>query len=457
MTKEELSEFLERKDFKSIRASLEEMNPVDIASLLEDLPDNELAVTFRLIDKTAAAETFSYMDADQQQLLLTIFTNKEIKEVLDAMFTDDTVDLLEDMPANVVSRILANLGKEERKAVNEILRYPEDSAGSIMTTEFVDLRRHMTVNEAFSKIRSTGLDKETVYTCYVISNDRNLEGVITVLDMLMADGESRIEDIMDDNVISINTHADREQAAQMLSKYNFLALPVVDGENRLVGIVTFDDAVDVLTEEATEDIEKMAAILPSEKTYLKTGIFSTFKQRIPWLLLLMISATFTSMIITNFEEYLSSLVGGAVLIAFIPMLTDTGGNAGGQASVTIIRGLALGDIELRDWFRVLWKEIRVAVICGVTLAACNFVKLLLVDRLLLGNTGVNLSVDTVVCLTLFAAVLIAKIVGCLLPLLAKRLGFDPAVMASPFITTIVDALALLAYFGIALLVLPVTV
>ena len=457
MTKEELSEFLERKDFKSIRASLEEMNPVDIASLLEDLPDNELAVTFRLIDKTAAAETFSYMDADQQQLLLTIFTNKEIKEVLDAMFTDDTVDLLEDMPANVVSRILANLGKEERKAVNEILRYPEDSAGSIMTTEFVDLRRHMTVNEAFSKIRSTGLDKETVYTCYVISNDRNLEGVITVLDMLMADGESRIEDIMDDNVISINTHADREQAAQMLSKYNFLALPVVDGENRLVGIVTFDDAVDVLTEEATEDIEKMAAILPSEKTYLKTGIFSTFKQRIPWLLLLMISATFTSMIITNFEEYLSSLVGGAVLIAFIPMLTDTGGNAGGQASVTIIRGLALGDIELRDWFRVLWKEIRVAVICGVTLAACNFVKLLLVDRLLLGNTGVNLSVDTVVCLTLIAAVLIAKIVGCLLPLLAKRLGFDPAVMASPFITTIVDALALLAYFGIDLLVLPVTV
>lgn len=457
MTKEELSEFLERKDFKSIRASLEEMNPVDIASLLEDLPDNELAVTFRLIDKTAAAETFSYMDADQQQLLLTIFTNKEIKEVLDAMFTDDTVDLLEDMPANVVSRILANLGKEERKAVNEILRYPEDSAGSIMTTEFVDLRRHMTVNEAFSKIRSTGLDKETVYTCYVISNDRNLEGVITVLDMLMADGESRIEDIMDDNVISINTHADREQAAQMLSKYNFLALPVVDGENRLVGIVTFDDAVDVLTEEATEDIEKMAAILPSEKTYLKTGIFSTFKQRIPWLLLLMISATFTSMIITNFEEYLSSLVGGAVLIAFIPMLTDTGGNAGGQASVTIIRGLALGDIELRDWFRVLWKEIRVAVICGVTLAACNFVKLLLVDRLLLGNTGVNLSVDTVVCLTLIAAVLIAKIVGCLLPILAKRLGFDPAVMASPFITTIVDALALLAYFGIALLVLPVTV
>ena len=457
MTKEELSEFLERKDFKSIRASLEEMNPVDIASLLEDLPDNELAVTFRLIDKTAAAETFSYMDADQQQLLLTIFTNKEIKEVLDAMFTDDTVDLLEDMPANVVSRILANLGKEERKAVNEILRYPEDSAGSIMTTEFVDLRRHMTVNEAFSKIRSTGLDKETVYTCYVISNDRNLEGVITVLDMLMADGDSRIEDIMDYNVISINTHADREQAAQMLSKYNFLALPVVDGENRLVGIVTFDDAVDVLTEEATEDIEKMAAILPSEKTYLKTGIFSTFKQRIPWLLLLMISATFTSMIITNFEEYLSSLVGGAVLIAFIPMLTDTGGNAGGQASVTIIRGLALGDIELRDWFRVLWKEIRVAVICGVTLAACNFVKLLLVDRLLLGNTGVNLSVDTVVCLTLIAAVLIAKIVGCLLPLLAKRLGFDPAVMASPFITTIVDALALLAYFGIALLVLPVTV
>ena len=288
MTQEELSELLEKKDFKSIRASLEEMNPVDIASLLEDLPDNELAVTFRLIEKSVAAETFSYMDADQQQLLLTIFTNKEIKEVLDDMFTDDTVDLLEDMPANVVSRILANLDKDDRKAVNEILRYPEDSAGSIMTTEFVDLRRKMTVKEAFAKIRSTGLDKETVYTCYVISNDRKLEGVVTVLEMLMADGDTHIEDIMDDNVISINTHADREQAAQMLSKYNFLALPVVDGENRLVGIVTFDDAVDVLTEEATEDMEKMAAMLPSERSYLKTGVFSTFKQRIPWLLLLMI-------------------------------------------------------------------------------------------------------------------------------------------------------------------------
>ena len=453
MTQEELSELLEKKDFKSIRASLEEMNPVDIASLLEDLPDNELAVTFRLIEKSVAAETFSYMDADQQQLLLTIFTNKEIKEVLDDMFTDDTVDLLEDMPANVVSRILANLDKDDRKAVNEILRYPEDSAGSIMTTEFVDLRRKMTVKEAFAKIRSTGLDKETVYTCYVISNDRKLEGVVTVLEMLMADGDTHIEDIMDDNVISINTHADREQAAQMLSKYNFLALPVVDGENRLVGIVTFDDAVDVLTEEATEDMEKMAAMLPSERSYLKTGVFSTFKQRIPWLLLLMISATFTSMIITNFEGYIRARAGGAVLIAFIPMLTDTGGNAGSQASVSVIRGLALGDIELRDWFRVLWKEIRVAAICGITLASCNFVKLLLIDGMLLRNYDVTPLIALIVCLTLLAAVLIAKIVGCLLPLLAKRLGFDPAVMASPFITTIVDALALLAYFGISLLVL----
>lgn len=453
MTQEELSELLEKKDFKSIRASLEEMNPVDIASLLEDLPDNELAVTFRLIEKSVAAETFSYMDADQQQLLLTIFTNKEIKEVLDDMFTDDTVDLLEDMPANVVSRILANLDKDDRKAVNEILRYPEDSAGSIMTTEFVDLRRKMTVKEAFAKIRSTGLDKETVYTCYVISNDRKLEGVVTVLEMLMADGDTHIEDIMDDNVISINTHADREQAAQMLSKYNFLALPVVDGENRLVGIVTFDDAVDVLTEEATEDMEKMAAMLPSERSYLKTGVFSTFKQRIPWLLLLMISATFTSMIITNFEGYIRALAGGAVLISFIPMLTDTGGNAGSQASVSVIRGLALGDIELRDWFRVLWKEIRVAAICGITLASCNFVKLLLIDGMLLRNYDVTPLIALIVCLTLLAAVLIAKIVGCLLPLLAKRLGFDPAVMASPFITTIVDALALLAYFGISLLVL----
>lgn len=271
--------------------------------------------------------------------------------------------------------------------------------------------------------------------------------------MLMADGDTHIEDIMDDNVISINTHADREQAAQMLSKYNFLALPVVDGENRLVGIVTFDDAVDVLTEEATEDMEKMAAMLPSERSYLKTGVFSTFKQRIPWLLLLMISATFTSMIITNFEGYIRALAGGAVLIAFIPMLTDTGGNAGSQASVSVIRGLALGDIELRDWFRVLWKEIRVAAICGITLASCNFVKLLLIDGMLLRNYDVTPLIALIVCLTLLAAVLIAKIVGCLLPLLAKRLGFDPAVMASPFITTIVDALALLAYFGISLLVL----
>lgn len=453
MTQEELSELLEKKDFKTIRVLLSDMNPVDIATLLEELPDNELAITFRLIEKSTAAEAFSYMDADQQQLLLTIFTNKEIKEVLETMFADDTVDLLEDMPANVVSRILANLNEEDRKTINDILRYPTDSAGSIMTTEFVDLHRDMTVQEAFEKIRKTGLDKETIYTCYVMSRDRKLVGVVTVQQMLLADFETKIEDLMDTNVISINTHDDREEAALMLNKYNFMALPVVDSDNRLVGIVTFDDAIDVLTEEATEDIEKMAAILPSDREYLKTGIFSTFKQRIPWLLLLMISATFTSMIITNFESVISSMVGGAVLISFIPMLTDTGGNAGSQASVTIIRGLALDEIHMKDWLRVVWKEFRVALVCGFVLSACNFAKIWLIDHLLLGNANITLMIDLVVCLTLFAAVIIAKLIGCLLPMIAKRLGFDPAVMASPFITTIVDALALLAYFEIAVLIL----
>ena len=446
MTQEELSELLEKKDFKSIRASLEEMNPVDIASLLEDLPDNELAVTFRLIEKSVAAETFSYMDADQQQLLLTIFTNKEIKEVLDDMFTDDTVDLLEDMPANVVSRILANLDKDDRKAVNEILRYPEDSAGSIMTTEFVDLRRKMTVKEAFAKIRSTGLDKETVYTCYVISNDRKLEGVVTVLEMLMADGDTHIEDIMDDNVISINTHADREQAAQMLSKYNFLALPIVDMENRLVGIVTVDDAMDVIEEETTEDFEKMAAMLPSDKPYLRTGVFATWKARLPWLMVLMLSATFTGMILNHYENALAACL---VLNAYIPMLSGTGGNSGTQASVAVIRALSLDEVDFSDVFRVLWKELRVSLLCGVCLAGANFVKMLLVDRLLLGNAAVTPLVCLVVCLTILFVVVFAKCVGCSLPLLAEKVGLDPAVMASPFISTIVDATSLLIYFRFA--------
>ena len=444
---------LEGKKYATLRDILVTMNPSDVAGLFRGLEEKQIPLLFRLLPKELAAETFVEMEPDDQELLIQGFSDNELKEVLDELYVDDAADLVEEMPANVVKRILKAADPEMRSSINQILRYPDYSAGSIMTTEYVSLRPNMTVGEAILRIRRQGVDKETIYTCYVLAKDRTLTGLVTVKDLLLAeDDDTPISEIMVTNLISVTTQTDQEEVARMFSKYNFLALPVVDGENRMVGIVTFDDAMDVLEDEATEDMEIMAAMTPSEKSYLKSSPFDLFKHRIPWLMLLMVSATFTGMIITSFEDALSLL---PVLTAFIPMLMDTGGNSGSQSSVTVIRALSLDELKFSDLFEVMWKEIRTAVLCGVTLAALCFVKILLIDRLLMGNTSVNLLVNGVVCLTLAVTVVIAKFVGCSLPLLAKKLGFDPAVMASPFITTIVDALSLLVYFLFAKLLLGV--
>ncbi len=441
-----LQALLADKKYATIRDILITMNPSDIASVFDELEEERLPLLFRLLPKEQAAETFVEMDPDAQELLIRGFSDSELREVLDELYVDDAVDIVEEMPANVVRRILSQADPQMRKEINEILRYPENSAGSIMTTEYVSLRPGMTVEESILRIRRTGVDKETIYTCYV-TRDRTLVGLVTVKDLLLAqDDDTLIQDMMETNVISVNTLTDQEEVAQMFSKYNFLALPVVDTENRMVGIVTFDDAMDVMEDEFTEDMEIMAAMTPSDKTYLRSTVFDLFRHRIPWLMLLMVSATFTGMIITGFEDALAAQV---VLTAFIPMLMDTGGNSGSQSSVTIIRALSLDEIEFSDLFRILWKEIRTAVLCGVTLSAACFAKIMLIDRLLMGNTDVTWLVALVVCITMALTVLVAKAVGCSLPLLAKKLKLDPAVMASPFITTIVDALSLLLYFGVA--------
>ena len=435
---------LEDKKYATLRDILVTMNPSDVAGLFSGLEEKQIPLLFRLLPKEQAAETFVEMEPDAQALLIRGFSDNELKEVVSELYVDDAADLVEEMPANVVRRILAQADPEMRSSINQILRYPENSAGSIMTTEYVSLRPEMTVEEAILRIRRQGVDKETIYTCYVTAKDRTLIGLVTVKDLLLAeDDDTPIRELMITNLISVTTQTDQEEVARMFSKYNFLALPVVDGENRMVGIVTFDDAMDVMEDEATEDMEIMAAMTPSEKSYLKSSPFDLFKHRIPWLLLLMVSATFTGMIITSFEDALSLL---PVLTAFIPMLMDTGGNCGSQSSVTVIRALSLDELKFRDVFTVMWKEFRTAILCGMALSVVCFGKVLLVDRLLMGNTSVSLLVAGVVCLTLGVTVVIAKFVGCSLPLLAKRLGFDPAVMASPFITTIVDALSLLVYF-----------
>ena len=436
---EEIAELLEKKDIPKLKQVLTPMNPADIAVIFREVDEAKLPFLYRILPKELAAEVFVEMDGDQQELLIRAFSDRELHEMLDELYMDDTVDLIEEMPANVVTRILRNCDAKTRQTINEILKYPKDSAGALMTIEFVSLIEGMTVEQAFERIKRTGVDKETIYTCYVTDRSRKLKGVVTAKDLMLADSGTVIDDIMETNVISVSTMQDKEEVGENFIKYGFLALPVVDNENRLVGIVTIDDAIDVIQEENTEDIEKMAAITPTDKTYMKTGIFETWLKRIPWLLLLMISATFTGKIITSFENALAAQVA---LTAFIPMLMDTGGNAGSQASVSIIRGLALNEIEFRDIFKIWGKEIVVAVLCGITLAAANFVKILLIDR-------VEMAVAAVVCITLLATITIAKFVGCTLPILAKRLGFDPAVMASPFITTIVDALSLLVYFNIA--------
>ena len=441
-----LTMLLDEKKYHSLRDILSTMNPADIAAIFDDLDQARLPLLFRLLPKELAAETFVEMEPEAQELLIQGFSDSELKEVIDELYVDDAVDIVEEMPANVVQRILTQAEPDMRKQINEILRYPEDSAGSIMTTEYVSLRPNMTVEEAILRIRRTGIDKETIYTCYV-TRGHKLIGLTSVKDLLLCeDDDATIESIMQEHVITVGTLDDKEQVAQMFSKYNFLALPVVDTENRLVGIVTFDDAMDVMEDEATEDMEIMGGMTPSDKTYLRSSTFDLFKHRIPWLMLLMVSATFTGLIITHFE---SALAAQVALTAFIPMLMDTGGNSGSQSSVTVIRSLSLGEIEFSDLPRVVWKEIRTAVLCGISLAAACFAKIMLVDRLMLGNEDVTCLVALVVCATMALTVLVAKVIGCVLPMLAKKVGFDPAVMASPFITTIVDALSLLIYFGIA--------
>ena len=438
-----LTELVEHKQFRPLRELLTEMNEVDIAAFLGELEPDQQAIVFRLLPKELAAEVFAYLDdSEDQERLIGALSDRELREVLDELYLDDAVDIIEEMPASVVSRILRNTGAETRQQINELLNYPKDSAGSIMTTEFVSLRPDATVSDCFQRIRREGVDKETIYTCYVTHN-RVLMGVVTVRQLLLADAGTRVRDIMEDHVISVETAMDREEAAQLMSRYDLSALPVVDAEDRVVGIITFDDVLDVFQEEATEDIEKMAAIIPSEKPYMQTSVFRLWRNRIPWLLLLMVSATFTGRIIAGFESALASY---AALTIFIPMLMDTGGNCGGQASVTVIRALSLGEIEFRDLPRVLWKELRTAVLCALTLFLAVLAKALLLD-------GQGIRVALVVSLTVFFTVCIAKLVGCTLPMLAKRLGFDPAVMASPFITTVVDALSLLVYFVVAARVL----
>ncbi|MGN0385434.1 MAG: magnesium transporter [Lachnospiraceae bacterium] len=440
---DEIKELLTTRQYTTLRQRLAEMNEADVASLLEELPEEEILKVFRILPKNLAADVFSYLEVENQQLIITSMSEKDAAGIINNLMADDATDLLEEMPANIVKRILANASPEMRRDINHLLRYPEDSAGSLMTVEYVDLKENLTVEEAIARIRKVGVDSETINICYVLDAQRTLLGTVALRYLLLSDADEIIGDIMHENVIAINTMMDQEEVAKQFKKYDFTSMPVVDNENRLVGIITVDDIVDIMEEEATEDIEKMAAIVPSDKPYMRTGIFETFKKRIPWLLLLMISATFTGQIIGHFESALQAYV---VLTTFIPMLMDTGGNAGGQASVTIIRGLSLGEIEFRDTFRVIWKEIRVAFLCGVTLACANYVKLLTIDK-------VSPAVALVVCCTLIIAVLVAKFIGCTLPILAKRIGFDPAVMASPFITTIVDALSLIVYFQIASAVL----
>ena len=443
---EQLMELVQTRQFRRLRELLVNMNEVDIAEFLDELGPEETVLVFRLLPKEVAAEVFTELeDSDDQERLINALSDKELREVLDELYLDDTVDLIEDMPANLVSRILRNTDSTTRSQINQLLNYPKDSAGSIMTTEYVYLHPNATVEESFARIRKVGMDKETIYTCYVTQN-RVLLGVVTVRRMLLSSYETRIGDIMETNVLSVNTHEDKEDVSQLLNKYDLSALPVVDAENRLVGIITFDDAMDVIEEETTEDFEKMAAILPSDKPYLKTGVFETWRSRIPWLMLLMLSATFTGMILNHYE---SALAACLVLNSYIPMLSGTGGNSGTQASVAVIRALSLDEVDFSDILKVLWKELRVSLLCGSCLAAANFVKMQLVDRLLLGNAAVTPVVCLVVCLTIMFVVVFAKCVGCSLPLLAEKIGLDPAVMASPFITTIVDATSLLIYFRFA--------
>ena len=444
----ELKALIGKHDFKHLKPLLARFPAVDIAKILTETDREFLPIVFRILPKDLAAETFVELDSDLQQYLITCFSDTELKSVMDQLFVDDTVDILEEMPANVVKRMLANADKHKRDSINEILKYEKQSAGSIMTVEFVRVRPDMTVTEAFEQIRKTGIDKETIYTCYVTNRRARLVGVVTAKTLLLNAPNTRLGDIMTQNVIYGHTNDDKEEVARTIDKYGFLALPIVDSENRLVGIVTVDDAMTVLEEENTEDIEKIHAIVPTDKPYLKTGVFNLFLHRLPWLLILMVSATFTGLILNTYESSLSA-IGGSLLIACVPMLMDTGGNAGSQASVTIIRGLALNEIRMKDIFRILWKELRTAIMLAVCLGAVCFAKLILIDNLIFGYDYTAI-IAAIVSLSLFITVILSKLVGCSLPLLAKAVHLDPAVVASPFITTIVDALSLIVYCNIAI-------
>ena len=433
----------EEKKYASLRDLMQTLYPADIAAILSDLPEKLMPAIFRLLPKDLAAETFVEMESDIKETLIRSFSDTELKAVIDEMYMDDAVDLIEEMPANMVRRILTQADADTRKQINEILKYDDDSAGSVMTTEFVALNPSMTAAQAIEHIRATGVDKETINTCYVLDKQYHLLGTVTIRTLILAGPQETCESLMTANAISVMTQDDQESAVQTMHKYDFTSLPVVDAENRMVGIITVDDALDIMEEEASEDIAKMAAITPSDKPYLRTGVFEIWKNRIPWLLLLMVSATFTGIVITNFESALATL---PVLIAYIPMMMDTGGNSGSQASVTVIRALSLNELEFSDIFRVMWKEFRVAILCGATLTAANFVKLMTLDR-------IPVPVALTVCLTMLCTIVIAKLVGCTLPMLAKRAHLDPAVMASPFITTIVDVLSLLIYFQFATMIL----
>jgi magnesium transporter len=436
---EEIKELLETKQYTRLRQKLIELYDADIAQVLEEIPEEDMIKVFRILPKDKAADVFAYLEVEHQQMIITSLSERDAANIVNNMMADDAADLFEEMPANVVRRILASASADTRRDINHLLRYPDSSAGSIMTVEFVDLKENLTVAQALERVRKVGRDSETINNLYVLDKSRTLLGILTLRGLLLADPDKTVGEIMETNVVSVNTLMDQEDVAKQFKKYDFTAMPVVDNENRLVGIITVDDIVDIMEEETTEDIEKMAAIVPSDKPYMKTSVFETWKKRIPWLLLLMVSATFTGSIMKNFEEALGAI---PALSFFIPMLMDTGGNAGGQASVTVIRGLSLEEIAFKDFFKVCWKEIRVAFLCGVTLAACNFLKLIFFDR-------VGVTIAFVVCVTLIVAIFVAKLVGCSLPMVAKRLGFDPAVMASPFITTIVDALSLIVYFAVA--------
>ena len=449
---DQLEELLDRHDMKELQRRMEELNEFDVAEFLSRIDDNRMPMVFRLLSKETAADVFANFEAPEQERIINAITDSELAGIMEELYVDDAVDIVEELPANVVKRVMRAATPQTRNLINQYLHYPENSAGSIMTSEYVDLKKYMSVKESIARIRRIGEDRETIYVCFVIAADRRLEGIVTVKDLLLSSDDTIIEDLMETNVVFASTTEDQESVSAKFADYDLMALPVVDNERRLVGIVTVDDVMDVMEQEATEDMEKLAGMLPSDKPYSRTGIVEIWKNRIPWLMFLMLSATFTSMILTSFEDMLAVQAG---LVAFIPMLMGTGGNSGAQASTAVIRALSLGDIEPRDALSVVWRELRVAFLCGIALAAVNFVKMLLLDGMLLHNDAVTVPVAATVSMSIVFIVLFAKSVGSMLPILAEKLGVDPAVMANPLISTVTDAVSLLIYIYVAKLILHI--